>query len=130
MTVSAQSIADLNNGYCRVGWDSAFVPMPGEGRRHRGEHYVGTVQGDTDRAGRAGRGLLYHPCRRASQVHPTHSQAHHWHCQQGGRYPRQGPNFLEKCFNVVVDLCLVHCSIWKRSCTAVDIPRDIRLYCS
>lgn len=39
---------------CGAGWYSANLSVPREGRRGCGEHHLGTLQGDVDRAGRAG----------------------------------------------------------------------------
>ena len=44
----------------------ADLPGAGEGRRRTRQARLGSVQGHADRAGRAGRRLLHHPCRRAA----------------------------------------------------------------
>ena len=46
----------------------ADLPGAGEGRRRPDQARLGGVQGHADRAGRAGRRLLHHPCRRAAAL--------------------------------------------------------------
>ena len=51
----------------------------GEGARRSGQARLGGLQGHADRAGRAGRRLFHHPCRRALALHPPHRAARHRH---------------------------------------------------
>ena len=51
----------------------------GEGAWRSGQARLGGLQGHADRAGRAGRRLFHHPCRRASRLHPSHRAPRHRH---------------------------------------------------
>ena len=51
----------------------------GEVRRRSGQADLGDVSRHADRAVRAGRRLLHHPCRRAAALHPPHRQPRHRH---------------------------------------------------
>ena len=53
----------------------ADLPGAGEGRRHRRGPDLGGLPRHADRAGRAGRRLFHHPCRRAAALHPADRQA-------------------------------------------------------
>ena len=57
----------------------ADLPGAGEGRRRAGQARLGSVQGHADRAGRAGRRLLHHPCRRAAGLRAADREARHRH---------------------------------------------------
>ncbi len=57
----------------------ADLPGVGEGRRRTRQARLGGVQGHADRAGRAGRGLLHHPCRRAPRLRAADREARHRH---------------------------------------------------
>ena len=59
----------------------ADLPGAGEGRRRPRQAGLGGVQGHVDRAGRAGGGLLHHPCRRAAPLRAADRQARHRHRQ-------------------------------------------------
>ena len=59
----------------------ADLPGAGEGRRPRRGTDLGAVPRHADRAGRAGRGLLHHPRRRAPALHPADREARHRHRQ-------------------------------------------------
>ena len=62
----------------------ADLPGAGESRRRARQARLGGVQGHADRAGRAGRGLFHHPCRRPPRLRAADRQAHHRH-----RLPRR-----------------------------------------
>ena len=51
----------------------------GEGARRSGQARLGGLSRHADRAGRAGRRLFHHPCRRASRLHPSHRAPRHRH---------------------------------------------------
>ncbi len=51
----------------------------GEGRRQGRGSDLGSVPRHADRAVRAGRRLLHHPCRRAARLHPADGEARHRH---------------------------------------------------
>ena len=57
----------------------ADLPGAGEGRRRTRQARLGGVQGHADRAGRAGRRLLHHPCRRAARLRAADREARHRH---------------------------------------------------
>ena len=71
----------------------------GEGRRRSGQAGLGGVQGHAHRAGRAGRRLLHHPCRRAAGLRAADRQARHRHrlarrLDHGALVPRASPRKL------------------------------------
>ena len=51
----------------------------GEGARRSGQARLGGLSRHADRAGRAGRRLFHHPCRRAAALHPSHRPPRHRH---------------------------------------------------
>ena len=57
----------------------ADLPGAGEGRRRSAQARLGGVQGHADRAGRAGRRLFHHPCRRAAGLCAADREARHRH---------------------------------------------------
>ncbi len=57
------------------------LPGAGEGRRRRRGPDLGNLPRHADRAGRAGRRLFHHPCRRPPRLHPDDRQARHRHRQ-------------------------------------------------
>ena len=52
--------------------DGADLSGAGEGERRRRGPHLGGLPRHADRAGRAGRGLFHHPCRRAPRLYPPH----------------------------------------------------------
>ena len=59
----------------------ADLPGAGKGRRRRRGPDLGDLPRHADRAGRAGRRLFHHPCRRPPALHPDDRQARHRHRQ-------------------------------------------------
>ena len=57
----------------------ADLPGAGEGRRRGRRPHLGDLPRHADRAGRAGRRLLHHPCRPAPALHPPHGGPAHRH---------------------------------------------------
>ena len=57
----------------------ADLPGAGEGRRRGRRPHLGDLPRHADRAGRAGRRLLHHPCRAAPALHPPHRGPPHRH---------------------------------------------------
>ena len=59
----------------------ADLPGAGEGRRRSDQAHLGGLPRHADRAGRAGRRLLHHPCRRAAGACAADGQPRHRHRQ-------------------------------------------------
>ena len=67
--------------------DRSHLPGNGKGGRQGRGTDLGNISGHPHRAGRTGRGLFHHPCRRAPALHPTDSETADGHRVPGRGHP-------------------------------------------
>ncbi len=113
----------------------ADLPGAREGRRQGRGADLGDLPRHPDRAGRAGRGLLHHPRRRAPAVHPADRQAHDRHrvarrIDHGEVVPGAPPeSFLYTHFEEICEIMHaydVSFSLGRRPAAGLDLRRQRR----